>query len=279
VTYRGEGEASAERLRALDEEIAALEARLTDTFWEHVAPVWGVSEGLHPALGPLEARHARIAEVTALIERAQRGPLAEPDLPPPAPPPSGVLASVGRALTAPPGEIVEGFTAAMQRHAPEAALVHRGGSRWGARLFADGAPIEVGLRYEASRSNNTYFVTEAETTVAPSARLEVKPEGILQDLLDAIGIRAELELGDSAFDPAFVVRGDEATARSFLTAAVRRALLVIGEEATLEIAIARGRARLSTRATSSRAITQAIAVLAAWHAMPSPHPLLQDLST
>lgn len=276
MTYRGDGEASPERLRALDHEIAALEARLTDVFWEHVAPVWGAGRGLSAALGALEARHARIAELTALIARVESGPSAEPDLPPPRSPPSGVLAAVGRALTAPPAEIVDGLHAAVRRHAPEAVLAHRGGGRWGVRFAAEGAPIDVCLCYEANRSNSTYFVAEAETTVAPSARLEVKPEGILQDLLDAIGVWAELELGDSAFDPAFVVRGDEATARAFLTAAVRRALLAIGEEATLEVSIARGRARLSSRATSRRAIALVIDVLAAWHALPSPHPLLRE---
>jgi hypothetical protein len=73
-----------------------------------------------------------------------------------------------------------------------------------------------------------------------------------------------------------VVRGDEATARAFLTSAARRALLVIGEEATLEVSIARGRARVSTRATSRRAIARVIEVLAWWHAQPSPHPLLSE---
>ena len=85
-----------------------------------------------------------------------------------------------------------------------------------------------------------------------------------------------VELKSVPFDPAFVVRGDEATARAFLTAAVRRALLAIGEEATLEVSIARGRARLSSRATSRRAIALVIDVLAAWHALPSPHPLLRE---
>src|SRR5690606_11480844 len=147
---------------------------------------------------------------------------------------------------------------------------------WGARLFAGGAPIDVSIHPDITQSKGSNFMLEAQTTVAPSARLTLHPEGVLQDLFEAIGLWRELELGDSAFDPAFVVRGDEATARAFLTPAVRRALLAIGEEAGLRVAIDHGRARLYARTITRRAIERAIEALAAWHAMPSPHPLLRD---
>ena len=148
-------------------------------------------------------------------------------------------------------------------------------SVWTVRFHADVTPVELKLSYEGSRDSG-YWAASGETTIAPAARLELRPEGILQDLLEMVGLRREIELDDPSFDPVFVIQGDEATARAFLTNEVRRALLVIGEEHAPIVTLAAGRARLRTGATSRRAVTRIVDVLVRWHAMPSPRPLLRE---
>lgn len=275
MAYRGDGEASPERLAALDADIAAREGRLSAIFWERVAPVWGVPRGLSAALSPLEARHARVAELDAAIERARRGPAAEPALPPLPPPSEGVLASIDQALSFMPPDVLAGVVEAARAHAPDAELVYRGAGRWSARLDVEGAPVELRLTRERN-GDQSYFVVSAETTVAPAAHLSLRPEGILQDLLEMLGVRKEIELDDPAFDPIFVITGDEATAERYLSRTVRKAILVVNEELGSSFTIAGGRAVGRCGSPSRRAVSRLLEVVAAWHAMPSPHPLLVD---
>ena len=193
MAYRGDGEASAERLAALDEEIARLEARLTPVFWERVAAAWRVPRELSPALGPLEARHERIAAIEAGIERAKTGPFAEPELPELPPPSTGLLSAVEQALYV--GEVYDGVRSAMRVHAPDAELEYRGHGVRGVRSSVDGAPIDLQVLLERG-GDRSRMVLEGTTTVVPSARLGLKPEGILQDLLEMLGFSEEIELGD-----------------------------------------------------------------------------------
>ncbi|MCA9610226.1 MAG: hypothetical protein KC619_31735 [Myxococcales bacterium] len=271
MAYRGDGEASAERLAALDEEIARLEARLTPVFWERVAAAWRVPRELSPALGPLEARHERIAAIEAGIERAKTGPFAEPELPELPPPSTGLLSAVEQALYV--GEVYDGVRSAMRVHAPDAELEYRGHGVRGVRSSVDGAPIDLQVLLERG-GDRSRMVLEGTTTVVPSARLGLKPEGILQDLLEMLGFSEEIELGDPSFDPVFLISGDEPTARAFLTGPLKRAILAISEEAGARVTIAGGLARLRSGSISHRATTRVLEVLAAWHALPSPHPLL-----
>lgn len=258
----------------LDAEIAALEARLTPIFWERVAPVWGVHRGPTAGLSPLAERHDRIARLEAAVERARAGPHAEPDLPELPPAPAGVLASINQAFAHLPAELAQAVRAAVHEHAPEAELTYRALRTWGVRLRADGAPIDLRLVLEPSRSRQSNLVLYGDTTVAPAARLRLKPEGILQDLLEVVGLSPEIELGDPAFDPVFEITGDEETARAFLVPEVKRAILMVSEEDGVDVRVVGGRVRFWSGSASRRATARVIEILARWHALGSPHPLL-----
>ena len=272
MTYRGD-EASEARLKALDEQIEALHAQFTDVFWQRVAPVWGVLPGLDPALSPLEARHDRISRLEDAIERTHRGPPAEPEMPVLPPVPEGVFASIGRALRYLPPEVTKRVVGAAKTYDADAELSPRGWGDWGMALRVKGAPIELRLTYEQS-SDKSYVVLRVSTSIAPAAHLTLEPEGILQDLLEMIGIRTEIEIGDPRFDPSFVIKGDAATAEAFLTKQIRKQLLVVGEEDTPRVTLVGGYARVRTGATSRRSVLRLLDVLATWHTMPSPLPLL-----
>jgi len=100
--YRGDDEASALRLKQLDAEIVEREARLSDAFWERVAPVWGVPRTASEGADPRQARHNRLAELDRAIARARSGPSSEAALPPPDAPGDGVLGTIDRAASIKP---------------------------------------------------------------------------------------------------------------------------------------------------------------------------------
>jgi len=273
--YRGDGEATPERLAQLDARIARLEARLSDAFWERVAHHWGVARRFDERLGPLEARHARIGRLEEAVERAERGPAADADLPPEPGEPSGIADAIHRVRTAlgyyP--DLFAGVESAAESFGAEVDARRRGSSGWGLRMRVDGAPIDLELSLQR-QGDSSYWLGRYSTTVAPAARLKLTPEGIWQDLKEMFGFGAEIELGDPKFDPVFVIEGEASTADVFLPTEVRGQLLAIGVEATLHVEIADGRATIRTPTISGRAIKRACRALAAWHALPSPVALL-----
>ncbi len=261
--YRGDGEPSAERLAQLDERIAALEARFTDEFWDSVANVWRVPRALGGGLSPLEARHDRLDRLQDAIERASNGLAAEPELP--LAPETSLEPHAPRAA--------KGFLEAIRRYAPDAELLPREGGGWGTRVYVDEAPVNARL-IQIRQGRSWMYAFEFETSVAPSARLSLKQEGTLQDLLELVGVRTEIELGDPDFDPIFIIEGDEATARLFLTTQVRRRLLQISVEVTPYVSVVGGRAMMRTMARGAKSNRCALRAVAAWHHLSSPHPLL-----
>ncbi|MBX3268665.1 MAG: hypothetical protein KF729_00295 [Sandaracinaceae bacterium] len=275
MAYRGDGEASAERLAALDAEIAGLEARLTPIFWERAAPVFGIDPPSKRPLGSLEARHDRIARLEATLERARHAPAAAPELPRRGPPPEGVLASIGEALSFAPAEILDAARDAARAHAADVSLDYRSYATWSARFRAREAPIDLTIAIGKKENDSSVFAT-VETTVAPAAVLRLDPEGILEDLLETLGLRREVELGDPSFDPVFLIRGDAPSARALLTADVRRALLAVNAQANLRATVRDGLARIRCAAQTREVFARMIEVAARWHATPSPHALLVE---
>ena len=256
-------EAIAERIAQLDERIAELEAGFTEAFWTSVASVWRVPRALDRSLGPLEARHVRVACLEAARQRALNGPAVEP-------------LEQRRATSSEPHEpeAVRGLLDAVHTHDAGAGLLPQEGGGWGTRIEVGGSPIDVRL-IQLSSGKHWRYAFDLETAVAPAARLSLKAEGFLQDLLELAGLKTEIETGDTSFDPVFEIEGDPATARDYLTAPIRKELLGISVEHTPYISIVAGRARIRSAARGRRANACALRVLAAWHQVPSPHALLE----
>jgi len=277
MSYRGDTEASPERLAQLDARIAELEARLTDVFWERVAHHWAVARRLDERLSPLEARHARIGRLEDAIARAEHGPHADPELPPEPGPPGALTEAVQRIQESLGyySNLFEGVEAAAESFDAEVDARRRANGGWGLRLDVEGAPVDIELNYQR-QGDHTYWMGKYSTTVAPAARLTLRPEGIWQDIKEMFGFGKEIELGDPKLDPAFVIEGEERTAEVFLPVEVRGALLAIGVEAFVNVTIADGRAAITTPAVSPRATKKACRALAIWHGLPSPLPLLAD---
>lgn len=240
---------ASQRARLLNE-IAQYEARFTPVFWSDVAPSWRVPLPVHLDEAPLEALHARIAELETTLARAARGVAAELALP------FGTVAYAER---------VEKSVFIAQigsQSSPFAALPKYLFEHDGTQVVAKG-PVEVGL-------------WTLECTVSLTAALELRPEGMLQDVLDAIGIFPELKTQDHRFDPVFVVRGDESTARCFLTAEVRHLLRRLAEVFTPTLRVHKGVATLRCALHAPAHGEYALSLLAKLHALPPPRPIVHE---
>ncbi len=275
--YRGDGEASALRLQQFDAEIARKEKALTEVFWERVAPVWGVPDGLDEDLAPTDARHARLEILDRAIARAKKGPSAERELPAPRPTPTGLLAKLGRAAMPCPSSAAM-IQSALPDDGPgeDAEWAHRGGVAWGTRVRVYDAPVGVKLTQErnagieARLGQASYEVGYFTTTIAPAARLTLEPEGVGQDILEMLGLASEIELDDERFDPVFVIQGDVETSNVFLDHEVRERLLAVNVQSLPRVTIAKGVATIRCAALTARLVETVMEVLLAWHRAPSP---------
>lgn len=288
--YRGEGEASALRLRQLDAEIARKESLFTEVFWDRVASVWGVPRALDPAAAPDEGRHRRLAHLDQALARARTGPPAERDLPPLPAQSDGLLAQLDRTAFGCPASAAEIDRAFPRDPAPpgdssaswKALWTHRASRVWGRRARVDDVPVDATATSEsrknqiAAHGGSSYAVAYFRTTVAPAAHLRLEPEGIAQDLLEMIGLSREIELGDATFDPVFVIKGEEEAAEAYLDGDSRRALLAMGVEAVPSVTFRGGVVTVRTTAVTERAARLAIGLLTTWHRAPSPQNLLVE---
>lgn len=288
--YRGEGEATALRLRQLDADIARQEALFSEVFWDRVAPVWGVPRALDPAAAPAEARHRHLAHLDRALARARAGAPAERDLPPPPAQPEGLLAKFDRsAFGCPASAVVVGRAFSKDPAGPgdpdapsTVAWTHRASRVWGRRGRFGDAPVDATLTWEGRRNQiathggASYEVAYYQTTIAPAAHLTLEPEGIAQDLLEWIGLSREIELADPTFDPVFVIKGEEESAATYLDHESRRALLAMGVESVPSVAFRGGVVTVRTTAVTERVARLALGLLATWHHAPSPRELLLD---
>jgi len=254
--YRGDDAATDARLKQLDAEVAGREAELTDVFWEKVAPVWGVPRTLSVGTGdPRAPRHARIALLDGAIARARSGPWAERDLPPVDEPAGGLLGIVAGAISVRPPHAAHALAAARTHHA-DAELAYRGGQVWGVRVRVGEAPIDIAVeRYirhtsDPGRLRQTVDRATLMTTVVPSAELTLKVERNPED--------------------------DDATARAFLDSDARHTLLGADVFEAPTLACRGGMLTITTSAVTKPALERLSVLLARWHAMPSPMPLLSD---
>ncbi len=268
--YRGDEAARAARLVALDEEIAKLEAVLTPVFWARVAPTLRVDAPGSPLSGePLEARQRRVAALSDAIARARAGIRAADERPPSEPRREG--GALDPALD--DRDVVRNLKA-LASESPDAEINRRARDRWGVRTRSEGVPIDATVR-RVPANNGTYWEWRLYTSCVPDARLHMKAEGILQDLLEMLGLGEEIELGDPELDPVFEIKGDERSARALLTPRVRRDLLDLNVASTVVLAVDRGCAELALHPLAPSSVPLAVRILRELHRAPSHVPLVR----
>jgi hypothetical protein len=153
--------------------------------------------------------------------------------------------------------------------------VYRGFREWAVRFEADGAPIEIRVRHHPN-DQRSYEQAALTTTVCPAARLSLKEEGIFQHILELAGfVDTEIEIGDPDFDGIYLIEGCPATAEAWLTAGVRRSLLARDLEMTPSLFVNDGLAVFRTSSLKKPALMRLTSLLSAWHAVPTPSPLLR----
>lgn len=268
--YRGDSA----RLAAFDQEIARLERALTTVFWERVAPVWRIAPPGTPITGDaLEARRRRVSLLHDVIRHIQTGTLAAAELgPAPERRPGGAFDA---ALDEP--DVVRTLER-LAAVSPGSEVIRRGQYCWGIRVRAEDVPIDASV-YRVPTRGAARWQWAFGTTAAPSAHLRLRPEGILQDVLEMFGLGQEIELGDQAFDPAFVVEGDEPSARTILRHDVRGDLLALSARGITTLTVARGSVMLEVQdALGPASLLFALRVLRAIHCAPSPFALLTPSS-
>lgn len=121
----------------------------------------------------------------------------------------------------------------------------------------------------------------AIATSAPlgAGAVGIETERLLDDLRKMAGLLTDIEVGDSTFDGAFLVRGHESTARNVLDRSTRQALLRLGERSRrMRVLLADGEAKVELRAdVDAPIVDDVIAVLEALRRAPI-RPLRRDLS-
>ena len=101
-----------------------------------------------------------------------------------------------------------------------------------------------GVPFAATASAAPGHTSVAAAVPRGAPILSVRGEEWVDDVLQSIGMRKSMTVGDSSFDKAFVVRGDE-DAAGLLSGDVREALLRIAERARPEVVVREGIARIS----------------------------------
>ncbi|MEM9187983.1 MAG: hypothetical protein AAGF12_02310 [Myxococcota bacterium] len=290
--YRGIDSALAARLQVLDRAIAEAEARLSADFWSKVAPDLelarprSASPDELPSQELVEERRVRLSALESVLADLDSieahwatapAAVAPTDREQPAAPatffPRETLdPEVRRPLAA---EDWIGFVQHFRSHVPGLVLRRRSGGRWGHAIRIDDVPIDLQAAAMMGGNNNRRFSAAVATSVSPAAGpLRLDPEGFFQDLLELVGLRREIELGDARFDPVFIIRGHEPSVRGLLTSAVRTDLLKLSVETTARLLVDDRRAILQfILPVSGEAIEAALRVITALHRAPPPSSL------
>lgn len=288
-TYRDQEGAVRARLETVEEAIAEAEAKLSEDFWNEVAPELELEpsqpgdreisperlaereqhltalQSVLANLGDIEARWAHAAGSVAPIGEDQ--------------PASALTLFWAQTLTVDakplPFEHEWARTLrSLRRYVPNLVLPRRKGPRWGASVRIDETPIDVQIAAVRSRRNTAFTHALASSVSRAAGPFRLEPEGIMQDLFEMLGLRREIELDDATFDPVFLIRGHEDTVRTMLTPLVRNSLLLVSAEGPLRLFVDSGRALLRTGAgLSEGAVDAALSVMVALHEARIERPL------
>ncbi|AKF07643.1 hypothetical protein DB32_004792 [Sandaracinus amylolyticus] len=215
---------------ALVARMRELEARWTEAFWAEVAPSRGLPHpGPEPSIDRIAELAARVSALEALearhgavvLEWSTPGEVRRTA--------HSVRSTAPRAVRWLEGVLPDAYRARAESVAD--------------MLVARAAPIPIDVR---TAIDDSALLVEIAAPVAPGvATLSLGPETLWHSLGKMLGSR-EIELGDSTFDGAFLVAGDEETVRAVLDAPTRAALLALGTNHRAELRIAPGEARVGT---------------------------------
>ena len=276
--YRDSKGVSAERLKSLRAQIADLEGRFSEAFWSRVAPELGIERELQdvetetPIADDIQAAEVRVDLLEQTVGRLGR---LESEWCTPAHSVArigvGALGGIS-SNTATAHGWPQNLTESVRKLDATFEMKPRGLGIEGGSLVADGVPLDIQQAWSLRGIVLWTFATTVARILGP---LRIEHEGTLDGILDMLGLQAELELADDRFDPVFLVRGDEPTARAVLKPEARELLLRIGEETSPVFRIAAGQAALAwPRGPTSPGIVQsAIRLMVIAHRTRCPYSL------
>jgi hypothetical protein len=276
--YRDECEAVRSRIEALEQEIAAREARATPLFWQSLPgemthtlsatrpDALAPDAALPSLLSALDVRERHLValdQALALLPAMEAAWQALPVDPPRLSAPSGInFSGLGFNLRENAQELKRSLEQLLPTFDAQARIWEEGAMHIRAELRVHDTPFAL----VASVNDKGMVLLLLGTSVCTaSGSLRLDPEGIGDAVLKAVGLRREASVGDPEFDACFLIRSSTEVAHALLTEPVRAALLRMAREDVPRLEVGDGRAVLrwiyEPTASSLDAALRALALL------------------